>query len=175
MQRNHFIVYGAGITAIIVGVLAFLYGNGNIFNSPCGRAKCIQNIETQSAAVTVPFTELAHGTRSNVSTRTNYLITSASEFEKLWKMVDATSTLPKIDFNTDAVIAVFAGKESNSAIAVAKVEDMNMRMVSVTLAKPNENCVSKQENTTPYEIIALSATTLPLDHKDSLITADCTR
>lgn len=166
-MRNHIIVGGAIVVAIIVGVLAFLYSNKNVSNASPSAAT-----ENTQAAVAVPFTEIAEGTRSTVSTRANYLITSADQLTKLWAMIDATGTPPTIDFKNNSIIAVFAGNESvaGSAIAVTKIEDTNARTVSVTITEPSGACALKQKTAAPYEIISLPATTLPLTHQDTIAT-----
>src|SRR5665811_1832324 len=99
-----------------------------------------------SSSSIVPFTKIAQGMQSNVSTRANYLITSPSALSKLWKLIDATTTPPEIDFNRDAVVAVFAGERPTTgyAISVAKIEDTGMRTVSVTIAKPDTTCMTGQ-------------------------------
>lgn len=167
-MRNHIIVGGAIVVALIVGVLVFLYSDRNSNASPSAVA------ESHSAMtpVAVPFTEIAEGTRSTVSTRANYLITSADQLTKLWAMIDATGTPPTIDFKNNSIIAVFAGNESvaGSAIAVTKIEDTNARTVSVTITEPSGACALKQKAAAPYEIISLPATTLPLTHQDTIAT-----
>ncbi len=170
MTRNHIIIGGAIVAAIVIGVLAFLYSNKNVSNAPPAAIT-----ENNPVATAVPFTKIAEGTQAAISTRTNYLITSADQLNQLWKIIGATSTPPEIDFGNDSVIAVFAGDKSISAIAVANVEDANSRMVSVTLAKMAGNCASKLKPATPYEIVSLPATTLPFMHEDIVATTSCSQ
>ncbi|MFH1178208.1 MAG: protease complex subunit PrcB family protein, partial [bacterium] len=168
MMRNHIIIGVAILVAIVIGVLIFLYGdNKNAPSTPSSMA--------ESRSVAVPFTKLAQGKKSTIVERVNYLITSPSELNELWKMIDATSTPPKIDFKKDAVIAVFAGKEPTTgyAISITEIEDADARTVSITLAKPSDSCMFAQVITAPYEIVTVPATKLPLTHEDIATTTNC--
>lgn len=168
-MRNHIIVGGAILVAIIIGVLAFFYSSGRTPNAPVAMI--------EESPVAVSFTEIATGTRSTVTTRTNYLITSADQLHKLWSMVDAKGNPPAVDFASYAVAAVFAGAEPTSdyTISVSKVEDTNERTVIVTLAKPPNGCTLKYSTTTPYQIISLPVTSLPLAHEDVATTTNCSQ
>lgn len=168
-MRSAYTVLGLVLVAVVGGAYFFLYGP----NGLAGTSSAVNNIPSP---VAVPFTPLVSGAKSTVTTRVNYLITSADQLNKLWKMIDATSTPPAVDFNKNAVIAVFAGQQPTTgyAIVVAKIEDSTARNVSLTLAKPSANCVEGQIVTAPYEIVAIPATTLPLAHTDQTITATCT-
>ncbi|MFM2330723.1 MAG: hypothetical protein RLZZ26_230 [Candidatus Parcubacteria bacterium] len=125
--------------------------------------------------VSVPFTELAHGDRSDVTRRANFLITSSEELSLLWKMVNTSSAKPAVDFTTDMVIAVFAGTEPTLgySISVANVSDADRRVVAVTVSKPGGSCVEGDTVTTPYQIIVLPKTALPFTHVDRVTTVSC--
>lgn len=151
MEKKNVVGFVAAV--IVVVILITVYGS-SISNT------------SSLAATPVSFTKLAQGTQSTVSTRTNYLITSANELEKLWKMIDAKGNPPAIDFTKNCVAAIFAG-------TVAKVEDTNVRTVMVALATPDGRCLSKNATTTPYELVTVPITSLPLAHKDISITAAC--
>ncbi|MCR4333928.1 MAG: hypothetical protein NUV60_02885 [Patescibacteria group bacterium] len=166
MQRDTHIIIGLALVALAIGVF-FLAR----FRTASDTPSAVANI--QPSAVIVPFTKIVSGEKSTVTERVNYLITSSDELTKLWKMVDATGTPPTVDFNTQNVIAVFAGKESTSSIAVAKIEDTNARVVSVTLTKPDGACATELTAPAPYEIVVVAVTTLPLAHEDLAATAGC--
>jgi hypothetical protein len=166
MRKNVLIIIGVALLAIAIGVAVFVSGNGATQNTA-------SVVSPQPSAVIVPFTKIKQGEQSAIGARVNYVLTSSSELIKLWKMVGATGTPPTVDFNKQAVIAVFAGKESTSSIAVAKVEDSDARMVSITLAKPEGACAVKKSAASPYEIVAVPATSLPLTHTDVVTTASC--
>jgi hypothetical protein len=143
-----------GFVAAFIVMVVFITVYGNTISS------------SSSAAISVPFTRITQGTQSNISERTNYLITSSDELTKLWKMVGAKGDPPKIDFTKDCIAAIFAG-------TVSRVEDTNVRTVMVTLGTPDGRCLSKNATTTPYEIVTVPITSLPLAHKDISLTNVC--
>ena len=108
MRRDVLILTGAAVVAVGIGMFMFSSGRGDPSN-------------TSSAAV--PFTEIAKGSQSSVERRVNYLITSSSQFNELWKVVTATGTPPKIDFKTHSVIAVFCGTEADRRLRDRGRED----------------------------------------------------
>lgn len=168
MKQERLIIVGVALVAICIGVYLFL--SGNFSSTPLPSAP-----NTESTAVAVPFTPLLRGTYSNVTSRVNYFITSPDQLNELWKMINATSTPPKVDFEKNAVIAVFAGQQPSAgyAIQVSKVVDSSARLVSITIAKPDSNCMKGQSLTTPYELVTIPTTSLPLAHEDLLATATC--
>jgi hypothetical protein len=87
-------------------------------------------------------------------------------------MIDATSTPPKVDFGKSVVLAVFAGKGSNAAITVAKIQDASARLVSVDIMTPNVTC-AKKSSISPYELVAVSKTSLEVTHEDISSPSDC--
>jgi len=127
------------------------------------------------AATTVPFEMIAHGEKSTVTERVNYVITTPDAFLKFWKMTDAKGAPPSIDFSKHEVIAVFAGKGANAGIAVTKIEDTDARMVAISLTTLDTACAKKTAHagSAPYQIVVVPATTLTLTHKDSITTASC--
>jgi len=171
MKRSIIILSSSIVIAITIGVLAFIYGGNNLSNISSTSAG------ENPAAVAVPFTNLAHGVSSKVSTRTNYLITSKSELEKLWEIIDASGKTPSVDFSKNYVAAVFAGKKPTSGydVVVSKVEDTNVRTVTVTLINPGDNCSEKSSFTAPYALIELPITQLSFTHEDKTATNDCSR
>ena len=162
MRQDILILIGAAVVAVGIGVFMFSSGRGDLSDNSL-------------AATVVSFTEIAKGSQSVVERRVNYLITSSGQFDELWKMVTATGTPPKIDFKTHSIIAVFAGQKPTAgyAIAVAKIEDASARMVSITLAKPSDSCILAQSITTPYQLISVPTTSLPLAHEDVSVTTTC--
>ena len=164
-MRNAFIV--SAIIALLIEVAVLTYGpNGTLTQtSPANLA----------GTGPVPFTELAHGTLSTVSTRANYLITSSAELLALWAIIDAPGQTPTVDFTKNNVIAVFAGNEpaAGYSIKVSQIEDAQSRMVTVSLTKPGGSCLPAQPATSPYQVIELPKTTLPLAHEDTTVTTSC--
>lgn len=163
MKQERLIIIGVALAALCIGTYLFLSGDFSDVSN------------TQPTAIAVPFTPLLRGTHSNVTSRVNYFITSPDELNELWKMINATSTPPKVDFEKDAVIAVFAGQQPSAgyAIQVSKVVDSSARLVSIIIAKPDDGCMKGQSLTTPYELVTIPTTSLPLAHEDLSTTAEC--
>ncbi|MFA6519739.1 MAG: protease complex subunit PrcB family protein [Candidatus Paceibacterota bacterium] len=162
------IIAGIALLAVAIGVYFFL--SGDVKNSSPASVS-----ESQTSAVAVPFTPLVSGTRSTIAERVNYFITSSTQLNELWKLVDAKGQPPKVDFTKEAVIAVFAGQQPTGgyAIQVSKIVDSGARLVSITIQKPDDSCKPKVVVTMPYEIVTIPATTLPLAHEDILTTVPC--
>lgn len=160
---------GVALIAVAIGVAVFISDKGNLQSTSSFVA------DNQSSAVIVPFTKLVQGTQSTIEKRVNYFITSTTQLSELWKMIDAAGTPPKVDFKKDAVIAVFAGRQPTTgyAIEVSKVLDSSSRMVSITLAKPDGACAPTQSSSSPYEIVAVPVTSLPLAHQDIVTSVNC--
>lgn len=134
--------------------------------------------ETQSEQQTssVQVTELAKGARSKETRRVNYLIKSQPELKQLWNMLESVGSLPKVDFETNTVIAVFAGEQPTLGydIRITKIEDSaTARKVFVTLSKPGGSCITGQVITSPFHIVVVPATALPLTHADSVSVTSC--
>lgn len=170
-MRSALIMGGVVLAVVIIAVLVFLYSGGNLNTVPSAAT------ENHPIVTAVPFTKLVQGTQSGVSIRTNYLITSASGLEKLWKMIVANGKMPVVDFTAYSVAAVFAGEKPTDdyAIAVSKVEDTNVRTVVVTLAQPDASCKPKHSATAPYELIVLPKTSLTFTHEDRIATTSCSQ
>lgn len=128
-----------------------------------------------AAGVAVPFTELATGLHAKVDWRANFLITSAPEMSELWKIIDAAGQTPVINFDTNDVIAVFAGDKPTGgySIAVSRVTDGTLRTVTVTLTSPGGSCFLAESLTSPYQIIEIPKGSLPLTHQDEVVTQSC--
>jgi hypothetical protein len=116
----------------------------------------------------VSFIELAHGTQSEVSERANYIITSTEQLRALWRLLDTPSKVPTVDFEKSDVVAVFMGDQPTTGydIKISAVEDSEERTVFLSLAIPGTNCFAGQALTSPYQIIEVPKTALPMGHKD---------
>lgn len=127
------------------------------------------------AAATVPFTALAEGSRSEVTSRVNYLVETPEELARLWDLLQEAPPVPTVDFNTKVVAAVFAGEVPTAGydIAVTEVEDTDSRVVKIELVKPDEGCVLAQSLTAPYQVIELPKTSLPFTHADTWTVKKC--
>jgi hypothetical protein len=166
-MKDTSVIIGMAAIAVVIGVVIFLNGGGDS-NAQLGTSGA-----NTPPAVAVPFTKIVSGTQSKVTERVNYLITSPSELTKLWGMISTTGTPPKIDFNKEAVLAVFAGSEPVTAIAVAKIADATERIVSITISRPDGTCATKLPATSAYELVSVPVTPLPLTHTDQVTAASC--
>ena len=169
MKRDIVVLVVAVISAVIVGAFIFVSNGGNlasVFSTVTDNGKKTKVVQ---------FTEIARGSQSAIDRRVNYFITSRDQFNRLWETIDASGTPPAVDFETHAVIAVFAGQEPTASygIKVAKIEDTDKRMVSITLAKPDDDCTAAQVVTMPYQLIVLPTTSLPLAHEDEAVEINC--
>lgn len=167
-KKEVLIVSGVLLVIIIIGVVIFV---PNLLTPAPASTQPV--VAVQPAAVAVPIETLAHGVKSTITDRVNYVITSPAEMTKLWKMVDAAEPPPTVDFNKQMVLAVFAGKGTSADITIARVVDADARVVSVTIVPPGPACAQKVKTTAPYEIVAVPATSLPLTHRDVTTTASC--
>jgi hypothetical protein len=131
--------------------------------------------QSTGQVTSVAFTELAKGEQSSVSTRENYLITTPEQLKALWDLLNTSTPLPSVDFDTSQVIAVFAGKEPSAGytITVTKVADASLRMVTIQTATPGPSCTAAQVVTTPYQVLLLPKTPLTLTHEDTATTTSC--
>lgn len=167
-MKDVFILTGLSAVAAI-GMALFIFG-------PASAPSPVPENSGVLAASAVPFTAIAAGAHSVVSTPVNYIITSDLQLRELWAMTDAEGPVPNIDFSNNAVIAVFAGTEPSAgyAVAISSVADTpSARTVRITLTKPGGSCVLAQVATAPYEIVELSRTALPLAHEAAVQTASC--
>lgn len=152
------------VATIIIGVLAVMQ------QSPVGSASA------QDISKEVPFTRLVEGEQSGVTGRVNYVLSSPEELNALWKMIGATTTPPVVDFQSQSVLAVFADAAPESKVTIAKIEDSEVaarRVVSIVIAKPEQQCGSAKAVTSPYELVAVAATSLSLTHEDIIATTSC--
>ena len=157
------ILFTSGLlSTVVVGILTF--------------AHFTPNTELAEAAVQptpVPFTKLIQGEQSIIGERVNYIVTNEAELTALWKLIGATSTPPTVDFSSQTVLAIFAGKDFQSALWVSKVEDADQRLVSIVIKKPDSTCATTKSTKSPFEIVAVAATSLPFTHQDIVTTTSC--
>lgn len=165
-MRDTFVVAGLAVVAVAVGSAVFWYGKD---------AASAPGTDGQTASAIVPFEKIVSGTDSPVKERKNYLITSSIQLGELWEILGQEGNPPAIDFQKQAVVAVFAGQKPTSgyAISVSKVQDNGKRTVWVSVAEPEEDCVVAQSITAPYEVVMLPATDLSFGHEDVLEKVSC--
>lgn len=167
-MRDALVLLSLGIVAVLLTVLFFMFGGVSSGLSP-------QMLEQGGAPIS--FSEVVRGDHSSVTWRANYLITSAAELTELWKLLDRGGNPPDIDFTSEQVIAVFAGKQpvSGYEIQVAAVRDATSRQVEIVSRNPGGSCVVAALPTEPYQIIVVPKSTLPLTRTERVETISCLR
>lgn len=182
-MKDLLIILGMIIVAGIVGVCLYFYTPKDL--AAPSHLVSAEATTSESAVLpsknpeAVPFTVLTTGTHAaEVTARKNYEVGDKAGLAKLWKLAfgaNATST-PVINFGQQEVVGIFAGEKPTGgyAIKVTKVEDSaTERTIHVTLVVPGANCMTTQSVTSPYTIISLSPSLLPLTHQDATSTSDC--
>ncbi|MBU6323814.1 MAG: protease complex subunit PrcB family protein [Patescibacteria group bacterium] len=170
-MKDILIILGLCLAAILIGAWLFL-ANPKSAASPASTVTAV--------TVPVPVTELGAGTVTATATsKVNYRIQDSAALAKLWSMAyGASTTPPAVDFSTDDVVAVFAGPEPTTgyAIAVTRVEDAaDGRLITIALSKPDSSCIEADTVTSPYEIVTMPKTALPLAHAYEFATSTCAR
>ncbi len=164
------ILVALALAAVVVGAVIYFT------NAPSPSMQGAAALSVSDPSMPVSMDTLAVGTQSQITTPTNYLITSKAQLEQLWAMTDASGQVPSVDFSTHAVLAVFAGQEPTAgySIAISSIRDSSTtRVVTITLTKPGGSCVVGQVVTAPYEIVSVPSTMLALTHADVTSTASC--
>jgi hypothetical protein len=163
------------IVAIAVGLGTLLFYFG-----PTSLQSDVNNALATNGITNVQFTILAQGNdAASVSARTNYRITNNDEFTALWAMIygnNGTPQIPTVDFTKYEVLAIFDGSHSSGGygITVQSVSEQNgTRTVTIIHRAPGTNCTSPSTATSPFELVQVPATTLPLAHQDDMSTTTC--
>ena len=169
MQRNGTNISAIAAIAIIVGAVLFMFtgGSGTDTTPPT------------TSVTPVSFIQLASGMQSTETKSVNYLVTSKAELTELWKIIDNGDDLvpPTVDFDRYDVVAVFAGRTPTAGytISVSEVEDGASRAVTVLVERPGASCLPAESVTSPYQVIQLPKTNLPMTHSDVEKVLSCLR
>ena len=168
-MRDDLIIFIAIIASVVIGGYLFIYG-GPKFDSQTIA------IPQQSQG---SFSVLAEGQDSGaVSRRANYRIMTDEQFAELWRMIygEDGPAIPAIDFSKDEVIAVFDGSHSSGGyrVSVTEVTDADgARAVHITREEPGENCAVVSALTSPFQIVRVAKTALPLIREEQVVVRDC--
>lgn len=178
-MRDTVIILSIIAASIIVGASLYFFGPEEFRILPSS---------TQPAAV-APLTEVHTGpveffivdegqVAVEVTERTNYIVNGTDHFTRLWSMVHGESAppMPQIDFTEQDAIAVFAGEMPTSGyrIEVDSIEDTaDERIVRITITSPGESCVVTQSLTSPYQIVRVPLSGLPLTKEYTEVTEVC--
>ena len=157
------------IASVAIAGLLYLYG-GSAFDP-----SAISSSQTQAGANNTDFTILSAGQNAvGAEQRVNYRITTEDQLVALWGMVHGENgpVVPKVDFEKYEVLAIFDGSHTTGGYDI-RVDDMNevdgKRVLMLTHTEPGEECVVTQAFTSPFVIIQVAASSLPLgreNHKE---------
>lgn len=166
------------VLAVCIGGLLYLYG-GEAFHPvlmPPGKpAPAASYSGANSGDVRV----IAQGENAiQVTKRVNYRITSDEQLATLWQMIYGAEApqLPQIDFATYDVLAVFDGSHSTTgyAVRVDSIKDTGtMRNLSISHLTPGEGCAVSTRTTSPFVLVQVGKSPLPLSHTDTTEAQRC--
>lgn len=164
------------IAAVVIGGLLYLYGGPafhQTYTNTVGNSGSL--LQTGGPNMTV----LAQDVQApNADERVNYRVTNEDQLAALWQMIytDNGTPVPSIDFNKYEVLAVFDGSHSTAgySVAVASVKDTSSaRVVTIVHTEPGDSCVPGGGGTSPFVIIQVSKTSLPISRVDQTVTTQC--
>lgn len=156
MKRDWIIILGVCVAAIVIGGGFFLISSG---------ASSVGPGQEMGKVV------LAEGDTAQMTDRKNYRINNQDEYVSIWSLAygpEATEP-PFVDFATQEVLAVFDGQRPTGgyAIEVTNVSDgSGKRNVSITHLLPGENCVVTDALTSPFQIVAVPASSREINRID---------
>lgn len=164
------------VAAVVVGGLLYLYGGPSFhqtYTNTVGNSTSL--LPTGNANTTVLAQDVQ---AANVSERVNYRVTSEDQLAALWQMIytDNGTPVPTIDFNEYEVLAIFDGSHSTAgyAIQVASVKDTSdARVVTIVHTVPGDSCVPAGGGTSPFTIIQVNKSPLPISRVDQTVTTQC--
>jgi hypothetical protein len=171
-MRDYIVIGSMIVVVAVVGIALFYFG------PPSLKSDMNTAISSTESTSTIPYVVLSEGTSTaSIDDRANYQITTANDLTTLWQMVYGKSgTVPSIDFSKYDVLGVFDGLHSTTDYGVqvaSVVEAGGKRIVVITHMIPGKNCIPADKPTSPFELISVSKTTLPLTHIDMSSTTPC--
>jgi hypothetical protein len=176
-MRDGFVIFVLLLAAVIIGAWLLYYAPPSISAFPHPTVVYAPSKPAaQAAAVIVPFTELASGPVSNAKNQKNYAVLAKEDFADVWAATGKTPPAPAVDFSKQNVIAVFAGTKPTGgyAIKIEKVTDTaDARVISIVMTEPSKNCVTSDVVTSPFEVVAVPASTLPPEKDVRVVTDNC--
>lgn len=160
--------------AVVVGGLLYLYGGPAFHKSYVGQGPTAPFAPQMQSGLTM----LASGDAPNVAERVNYRITTKDQLAQLWKMLytDSGQPVPDVDFNTDEVLALFDGSHSTGGygIQLTSVKDSGgQRTVTITHFVPGANCVPPGGISSPFIIVEVSKSSLPINRVEQTVANQC--
>ena len=159
MHKDAGIIVAVCVIAAIVGVWAYvLWPKGETAVIP----EAPEGEEQEAPAETeVEFITLASGDHSGFTERKNYHYSDEAEFEKVWSQAHPDDPMPDVDFETEAVIALFSGERPSGghSIRVERVVDSeDTETVYIVRSEPAPDCAVTLAITTPFAFVKVPMT-----------------
>ncbi|HEX6982143.1 MAG TPA: protease complex subunit PrcB family protein [Balneolaceae bacterium] len=158
---------------LCIGItLLIMIGCQNILNEK-GSKDFFEN------ATKVNFKPLEQGFYGNIAEQ-NLVIKNERAFEDFWSSLHSNQKplpdIPKVDFNTDMVLASVMDTKPTGGyvVEIAQVGVLDGRIgVKVKNRNPGKNCGTTAALTTPYHIIRMDKSKMPVEFFEEEITVDC--
>lgn len=124
----------------------------------------------------VTFSVLQEGDNAGeLDERKNYRIKTQEELDQLWTIVGQGGA-PAVDFATSEVLAAFDGIRPTGGyfVRIASVEDTSAaRRVVIEHTAPGAGCMTTSALTSPFTMVVVPKTDLPIARVDVEKTEDC--
>lgn len=165
-MRDAIVIGVACLVAIAAG--AWLYFGDTGEHSP-----------NDASGTKVPVAVLSEGDNSGFMTeRKNYRVKSRHELDQLWAVMYGSDgpSLSPVDFETSEVLAVFDGTHSSGGFDVevtSVYDDALSRRVSITRTAPGEDCITSEAITSPFILVVVPKSDLPIAREETTVTSDC--
>jgi hypothetical protein len=176
-MRDSLVIFTLCIIAILLGGWMAFYAPDSIALFPKANSdKYPSASDTNQPPAEVAFYEVASGSLATVTEQTNYAVYAPDAFTDIWTKIGKPPPPPKIDFNKQDVIAVFAGQQPTGgySIKIQKIVDgAGKRIVSILLTKPGKNCVTTDAVTAPFDVVSVSASAYVPVREFLTKTVDC--
>lgn len=127
----------------------------------------------------VAYTILEEGQNSgSLTERANYRISSQEELEELYALlfIGEERSVPTIDFSQEEVLVVVDGVHPTGGygVSVVAVEDTAVaRTLVLRRSAPGESCITTQAQTSPYLLLRVPATRLPIERIEQMEVVSC--
>jgi hypothetical protein len=116
--------------------------------------------------VRIPHATIEQGQRSGIRDRKLVVVRTPAEWKALWRAhrSQGTQPVPAIDFQTEMVVAVFAGEKSTGGyrVEIVCVEANQQVRVLYREAQPPPDAIRIQVLTQPYHIMKLQRVDRPV-------------
>lgn len=168
------------IAAVAIGGLLYLYGGPDFHPGPASGTSQSQTPGTPNVPPSgLHLNILAQGQNApGIDQRVNYRVVNADQLSALWQIIytDNGQAVPSVDFNRYEVLALFDGSHSTGGygIQITGINDTNsQRVVSITHIEPGDSCVPSADLTSPFVIVQVQKSSLPISRVEKVFTTQC--